>query len=238
VANLADWERYEGMQISIDQDLTVTEVFTLARFGEVSLSVGGRLRTPTNVVAPGAPAIELQDLNDRSRILLDDGNNQQNIDPTFYPQGGLSAANTLRVGDSLTGVTGVLDQRFGAYRVQPIDTSTITFDHTNPRPASPAEVGGNVKVASFNVLNYFNGDGAGGGFPTPRGATTTFEFTRQRDKIISAIEALNADVIGLMELENDSSAEFSAIEDLVAGLNDVAGAGTYAFIDTGIVGTD
>jgi predicted extracellular nuclease len=239
VAAIADWERHEGMSVAIDQELTVTEVFTLARFGEVSLSVGGRLANPTNVVDPGAPAQALQSLNDRSRILLDDGNNSQNIDPTFYPAGGLSASNTLRVGDTTPSLTGVLDFRFGVYRMQPSDPTQIGFVHSNPRPESPDAVGGNARVGAFNVLNYFNGDGAGGGFPTARGATTPAEFDRQRAKIISAITELDADVLGLMELENDDSdSEYGAIEDLVAGLNAVAGAGTYAYVDTGIVGTD
>jgi predicted extracellular nuclease len=239
VAAVSDWERVEGMLVGISQELTVTEVFTLARFGEVALSVGGRLDNPTNVVEPGGPALALQDLNNRSRILLDDGNNQQNIDPTFYPQGGLSASNTLRVGDSLPSLTGVGDQRFGAYRIQPVDASEIEFSHDNVRPTGPAEVGGSLRVSAFNVLNYFNGDGAGGGFPTARGATSPAEFTRQRDKIITAMLALDADVVGLMELENDDTdAELGAIEDLVAGLNAASAPGTYDFIDTGVVGTD
>ena len=242
VAAVSDLERHEGMSISIAQELTVTEVFTLARFGEAALSVGGRLETPTNAVAPGADAIALQDLNDRSRILLDDGNNQQNIDPTRYPQGGLSASNTLRVGDSTPSLTGVLEFRFGVYRVQPV--ADITFTHSNPRPLAPEPVGGNLQVAAFNVLNYFNGngsglDGAAGGFPTARGANNLLEFDRQRAKVISAMSALDADVIGLMELENDDTdAQFGAIEDLVAGLNTAAGSEKYDFIDTGVVGTD
>ncbi len=239
VPAVADLERYEGMSISLEQELTVTEVFTLARFGEVALAVDGRLFNPTNVVAPGAPAQAQQDLNDRSRILLDDGSNLQNSDPTFYPQGGLSAGNTLRVGDTTPSLTGVLDQRFSAYRVQPVDPADVQFVHSNPRSAGPAAVGGDVQVAAFNMLNYFNGDGAGAGFPTPRGAHDPDEFTRQRAKIVSAITELDADVVGLMELENDSTAtEYGAIEDLVDGLNGVAGAGTYDFVDTGIVGTD
>jgi predicted extracellular nuclease len=237
VAAVSDWERVEGMLTSIAQQLTVTEVFTLGRFGEVDLSVGGRLETPTNAVAPGAPALALQDLNNRSRIVLDDGNNQQNIDPTLYPQGGLSASNTLRVGDTLPSLTGVLGFGFSEYRVQPV--GPIAFTHANPRPPAPAPVGGEVRAAAFNVLNYFNGDGAGGGFPTERGANTPAEFARQRDKIIAAITTLDADVVGLMELENDDTdAELGAIEDLVAGLNAATAPGTYAFIDTGVVGTD
>ena len=135
VPEVTAWEQYEGMLVAIPETLTVTETFTLARFGEVALSVGGRLLQPTNVVAPGAPAAARQNLNDRSRILLDDGNGQQNIDPTRYPDGGLSAANTLRVGDTVEGLTGVLEERFGVYRIQPI--GSITFAHTNLRPQSP-----------------------------------------------------------------------------------------------------
>ncbi|HEX5823860.1 MAG TPA: ExeM/NucH family extracellular endonuclease, partial [Candidatus Limnocylindrales bacterium] len=235
VASLNDWEPVEGMRVNLSQTLTVTEVFNLGRFGEVSLSGTGRLSNPTNVVAPGGPSVALEDLNDRSRFILDDGDNLQNIDPTHYPQGGLSAANTLRVGDSLPGLTGIGDQRFGNYRLQPV--GPINFTHTNPRPPAPEAVGGNLRAASFNVLNFFNGDGLGGGFPTPRGANTAFELGRQLEKEVSAITTLNADVIGLMELENDALGH-SAIEDLVAALNAATTPGTYAFINTGVVGTD
>jgi uncharacterized protein len=235
ITNLSDWERYEGMLINIPQDLTVTDNFTLGRFGEVGLSVGGRLLNPTNVTTPGAAALAQQDLNDRSRILLDDADNQQNIDPTLYPGGGLSAANTLRLGYKVSGLAGVLEQRFGVYRVQPV--GPVSFSPDNPRTAAPGSVGGTLKVASLNVLNFFNGNGLGGGFPTSRGATTSAEFTRQRTKIISAITTINADIAGLIEIENDATPN-SAIEDLVSGLNAATAPGTYAFINTGVVGTD
>jgi hypothetical protein len=235
VAALADLERFEGMLVQTEQTLTVTETFTLGRFGEVSLSAGGRLSNPTAVMEPGAPAIALADLNDRSRIILDDGNGQQNRDPILYPEpAGLSATNTLRIGDTVEAQSFVLEQRFG-YRLQPV--GTVAFSHTNPRPAVPPSVGGDVRVASFNVLNYFNGDGLGGGFPTARGAETQFELDRQEAKIVTAIAALDGDVVGLMELENDAGPN-SAIADLVAALNAATTPGTYAYIDTGIVGTD
>ena len=238
-------ERYEGMLVDIDQELSVTETFTLGRFGEVVLSSGGRLITPTNVVAPGAPAIAMQAENDRNRIVLDDGDNRQNLDPTVYPTGGLSAFNTLRIGDTTDGGTFVLEQRFGTYRLQP--TATLpTFEPTNPRPEDPDGVGGTIKVASMNVLNYFTtldtnpGSGNGPDICGPsllecRGANTTFELDRQRAKILSALIGLDADVVGLMEIENN---DFEAVKDLVDGLNDVLGAGTYDFIDTGTIGTD
>ncbi|MCZ7569222.1 MAG: ExeM/NucH family extracellular endonuclease [Ardenticatenaceae bacterium] len=236
VATLSDWERYEGMLVSFPQELTVTENFSLGRFGSVDLSGAGRLANPTNVSTPGAAAIALQDLNNRNRIILDDANNQQNTDPTRYPAGGLSASNTLRTGYTVNNLTGVLDQRFGPYRVQPVGPITVNVA-SNPRSAAPGPVGGTVKVASFNVLNYFNGDGLSGGFPTSRGADSSFEFNHQRDKIISAMSTMNADIVGLMEIENDAPPN-SAIEDLVAGLNAAAGTEAYAFINTEIIGGD
>jgi predicted extracellular nuclease len=235
VASLDVLERTEGMLVQFSQTLTATEVFNLGRFGEISLSGAGRLYTGTAVAAPGPLALAVIDQNNRSRIVLDDGNNQQNIDPTRYPQGGLSALNTLRVGDTLPGLTGVMDYRFGGYRIQPV--GPISFNHTNPRTPAPAPVGGNLKVASFNVLNFFNGNGLGGGFPTARGANTQVELDRQKAKEVSALKAMNADIVGLMEIENDAPPN-SAIEELVAGLNQAMGAGTYSFIDTGVIGTD
>jgi predicted extracellular nuclease len=245
VGALADWEAFEGMLVEIPQDLTVTENFTLGRFGEVALSVNGRLKNPTMVATPGAAANARQDLNDRSRILLDDGDNRQNIDPTLYPAGGLSALNTLRSGDVVHGLTGVLEQRFGVYRVQPIIPLSpdvpVAFDHANPRPAAPPAVGGRLRVAAMNVLNYFTtldtGTPACGpaGTLDCRGANSAAELTRQRDKIVSAILGLDADVVGLMEVENNASA---AIQDLVDGLNAKKGPGTYAFVPTGTIGTD
>ena len=252
VSNIDDWERYEGMLINIPQELTATENFTLARFGEVALSVNGRLQNPTSITTPGAAAIAQQDLNNRSRILLDDGNGQQNIDPTIYPGGGLSANNTLRSGYTIEGLTGVLEQRFGDYRLQPV--GEVNFVVSNPRPVDPESISGRLRIAAMNVLNYFTtfdtipGSNNGPFICGPgmnlecRGANDDFEFGRQRDKIISAIvgtdsnhTGLNADVIGLMEMENNAA---TAIQNLVDGLNAATAPGTYAYINTGTIGTD
>jgi predicted extracellular nuclease len=232
-------ERYEGMRILLPQTLTLTENYNLGRYGEVWLSSGGRLMQPTNVVAPGAAANALQAANDLNRILLDDGLSIQNPDPVKYPSPGLTAYNTLRSGDSVTNLVGVVDYAAASYRVHA--TQAPGFVATNARSATPAYVGGSLKVASFNVLNYFNGDGQGGGFPTSRGASTHQEFQRQRDKIIAAISAMQADIIGLMEIENDGYGSTSAIADLVNGLNAAAPSGTgYAYINPGVaqIGTD
>ncbi|RME49208.1 MAG: ExeM/NucH family extracellular endonuclease [Caldilineae bacterium] len=237
-ADAAEPEQYEGMLVTFPQTLYVTENYDLGRYGQVTLSAGDRLMNPTNVVTPGTDANNLQAANDLNRITLDDASTVQNPDPIVYPPPGLSVTHTLRSGDSVTGLTGVIHYSFGLYRLQP--TVTPVFSSTNPRPATPPAVGGTLKVASFNVLNYFNGDGMGGGFPTSRGADTPEEFDRQRAKIINAIITMDADIIGLMEIENDGYTATSAIQDLVNGLNAVAGSGTYAFIDPGVpkIGTD
>ncbi|EDP99116.1 extracellular nuclease, putative [Shewanella benthica KT99] len=172
--------------------------------------------------------------------MLDDGLTSQNPDPVRYPAPGLSASNTVRVGDIITGLDAVMHYGFGQYRLMPMDT--VNFVADNARTSAPmlAE-GSNLILASFNVLNYFNGDGAGAGFPTPRGADTAAEFTRQRDKIIAAMVAINADVLGLMEIENDGFGSESAIADLVSGLNQAIGETRYAYVSAetaGGIGTD
>ncbi len=230
-------EQYEGMLVTFSQTLTVSETYSLGRYAELTLS-NGRLFVPTNITTPGAAAVAQETANQLNRIVLDDGSNKQNPDPILFPGGALSASNTLRSGYTVTGLTGALSYSFGVYRIE-VATSP-TFDATaNPRPSSP-NPGGTLHVAAANLLNYFNGDGMGGGYPTPRGAETLVEFNRQRGKTIPALLALNADIIGVMELENDGDGANSAAQDLLNGLNAATAPGTYAFIAdpaTG-VGTD
>ncbi len=239
VAAIAELERYEAMFVTFPQALSISEYFNYDRFGEMVLTVGRQFQ-PTAVFEPGSPeAAALADLNARSRITLDDGRSAQNPDPAIHPNGAtFDLTNLFRGGDLVQNATGVLDHSFSLYRIQP--TQGADFTSVNPRPAEPTDVGGGIQVASFNVLNYFNGDGQGGGFPTSRGALDPNEFTRQRDKIIDAIVRLDSEIVGVMEIENDGYGQFSAIQDLVNGLNDESGAGTWAFIDPGrpVIGTD
>lgn len=236
VAAVGDWEWVEGMEISITQTLYASGNFTQARFGEVDLSIGGPLDNPTNVVAPGAPANALQDLNNRSRIQLDDASGVQN--PLPLPPY-LGAGNTLRTGDTLPGITGNVNFSFGTYQIEP--TQGITFTRVNTRPGVPA-VGGSMKVAAYNVLNYFTTIDNAGPICGPlgnqgcRGADTASEFTLQRDKLVTAISELDAEVVGLMEIENHPGDVPTA--DLVAGLNAATAPGTYDYIATGAIGTD
>lgn len=240
VDDMMEWEAVEGMLLSFTDELYVTEHYNLGRYGELHLSVNDRLWQPTNLATPGAAANALQDLNNRSRIVLDDGLNVQNPASVIYPDPGLTYTNTLRAGAAVPNLVGVLDYRNSAYRIQPVDV--IEFTETDNRPETMDDVGGMIQVASFNVLNYFTTLDTGADICGPsqdmgcRGANTALEFERQRTKILNAILAMDVDVIGLIEIENHHNDD--AVLDLVAGLNAIAGAGTYAHIDTGVIGTD
>ncbi len=238
-------ETVEGMSVHLGQSLVIAEYFNYDRFGEMVLTTE-RAFTPTATYNPGtveAPVAAA--LNADSRITLDDGQTAQNPFFSRHPNGlEFTSTNYFRGGDTLTDVVGVLDYSFGNYKIQPTGPATYTVE--NPRPVAPASVGGNLTVATFNVLNYFStiddrdrpvrnicGPNADQGC---RGADNDAEFERQRTKIIAAIVAINADVVGLMEIENHATDE--ALIDLVDGLNGVMGAGTYARVDSGVPGDD
>jgi predicted extracellular nuclease len=251
----ATFEPIEGMVVSFSDTLAVSEYFQLARYGQLVLTADARPEQFTDANTPSVAgyAAFLDDLASR-RIILDDNNNDQNDpitapdanEPYPYPVGGLSTSNTFRGGDTITGLTGVLHWSFAgqsgtdAWRIRQIPGEDYDFSSANPRPADPPAVGGDVKVASFNVLNYFTTLDEPGAVCGPsslgcRGANSAAELARQRDKIVSAVAEIDADVVGLIEIENDADASAA---DLVAALNAQVGAGTYDYIATGAIGTD
>lgn len=202
-------EVLEGMLVSFN-GLTVNDTYNLARFGSVTLANGRRM-IPTQIATPGAAANAIAAQNALNALILDDGSNSQNPATIPYPAPGLTADNTLRTGDTASMNQGVLHYGFGAYRIYPI--SEVQFQTTNPRTAAPELTArGNLQVASFNVLNFFN-------TLNERGADTAEELQRQTAKIVAAISALDADIVGLMEIENDGYQAGSSISDLVNALN-------------------
>lgn len=225
-AQPATYESLEGMYVTMPQTLTILEYFDFDRFGEIVLGTD-RQYQPTATFDPGSPeAIALAAANAGNRITVDDGRSVQNPDPAIHPNGEeFTLENTFRGGDLVTDVTGVLDFAFSKWRIQP--TEGADYEAVNLRPDVP-EVGGNFTVASFNVLNYFT-------TLNSRGALTPEEFERQEAKIVAALAEIDADVFGLIEIENNGD---TAVGTLVQALNDVVGPDTYDFISTGVLGTD
>lgn len=225
LANATDLEKYEGMLVQFPQTMAVTELFELGRYGRVALSVGGRQFHPNNGNVTVTNAQNLL-----ARIVLDDNTTAQNPNP--IPALGTPAAPQVRrVGDTVQNLTGVLNYTLGNAGVGSYSLHAVSppnFVAANPRQAAPPPVTGSLKVASFNVLNYFTTLGS-------RGANTAAEFTRQQAKIVEAIAGLDADVLGLMEIENNNDV---ATQNLVAALNAKMGAGTYAAVNSGTFGTD
>jgi predicted extracellular nuclease len=245
----------EGMLVRFSQPLTVSQLEFLGSRGEISLS-SGRLEVPTNRYKPRtAEAIALAAANAQNQIVLDDG---IFVAPASVPY--LSGDGSLRAGDSVSDLTGVVD--FGAiggggasYKLQP--TVVPVFSHDNPRGDVPVLAAGNVKVSSANVLNFFttftNGSdvfgatgqgcalGANVSKSNCRGADSLAEFVRQRDKIVHELQSIDADVFGLMEIQNNGETTVGYLVDelnkSINTANNTPGAVTYAVVpkpaDTG-----
>lgn len=252
VADPAVFERHENMLVTIAGPLAVSQNFFLGRFGQLTVAAGTRLENPTNRFRPGPQARQLAAENARRSLLLDDGTSLQNPSPIPY----IGADNTVRAGDSIASLTGVLDYGLAtnstagiaSYRLQPTVAPAIV--RANARTLAPDAVGGNLKVASFNVLNFFTtftdgttADGQAGqgcrlgdevAAANCRGANNLAEFLRQRAKIVEAMAAIDADLLGLIEIQNNGAV---AVQNLVEALNARVGAGTYAVLPDPSTGT-
>jgi uncharacterized protein len=253
VVNANDLERYEGMRVRFPQPLVISEYFQYEQFGEMVLALPlpgeDRAFTPTHLEEPDSPEYHARlSANQRSRITLNDGLANSNPPTVRHPNGApFSLTNRFRGGDTVQNAVGVLGQRLAAYRIEP--TGPADYTAVNPRQASPDPVGGSIQVAAMNTLNFFITADYPTGHPNDnkcgplqnvecRGhdSDQPTEFTRQRDKLLAALSGLGAEVIGLNELENTPGVD--PVGDLVAGLNAREGAGTYGYIDTGVIGTD
>ncbi|MDG4768603.1 ExeM/NucH family extracellular endonuclease [Solwaraspora sp. WMMD406] len=232
-------ESVESMLVAPVGAYAVSEVYNTNRYGEVVLTAGDApAPIPTDLAVPGSSeALQIAADNQLMRILVDDGRTTNLASAGLAPPY-LSAAQPLRVGDSVeTFGASVLSYGFDEWRLQPAlpvsaDTPAAertTFKVTNPRTAAPEPVGGDVRVASFNVLNYFVHFGG-----DARGAADEAALAKQEAKIVSAITALDAHVVGLQEIEN--SVRFAptdpekALKRLVAALNAVDGADTWDYV--------
>ncbi|WP_328464788.1 ExeM/NucH family extracellular endonuclease [Actinoplanes sp. NBC_00393] len=226
-------ESAEGMLVAPVGAYSVSDVYNTNRYGEIILAAGDTpARIPTDVARPGTDAAnQVKAANKAGRILIDDARTTNlataNLAPPY-----LTKDDPVRVGDVVeTFGPSVLSFGFSEWRLQPVSPTAqlSTFKDSNPRTAAPDNVGGDIRVASFNVLNYFVHFGG-----EARGATDEAAKEKQEAKIVSAITALDADVIALMEIENSVRFEDNdpqlALKTLVGELNAVDGAGTWDYV--------
>ncbi|WP_425072298.1 ExeM/NucH family extracellular endonuclease [Sagittula sp. S175] len=260
-----EWEQYEGMRLSVTSGtsdaLTVTTNFNLDRYGQIAIAAGN-LTQATQLYDAQTQAAEIAAHNEgnaNASLLLDDLNGAQNPDSFAYLPGGAGdngngyldsgddfgdAGTTVRLGTEIAQpVEGVLTYAFSEWTLQVTDT--LVFNDTNPRETTPADVGGTLQVASYNVLNFFTtldeGSNATGpnGDLDPRGADNAGEFARQSAKIVEGIIGTGAEVLALQEIENNGTTAIGTLVDL---LNAEGTAASYAYVDptgTGdFIGTD
>ena len=208
LADNQSWEQFEGMLLAFTQPLLVSEVYNLGRYGEVLLSADGRLYHPNNG--------QTQTDNEARKLLLNDRSTVENPETVPY----LAADETLRLGDTVSNLKGILfNYGLGAYRLEPINP--VMFERTNPRPTAPEPLNGHLRVAAFNVLNYFTS-------LNERGADSPEEFERQEAKLVAALSALDADAIGLMEIENNGDGAVQALADKLSAASDTS----YSVVST------
>jgi predicted extracellular nuclease len=136
-------------------------------------------------------------------------------------------ATPLRNGDELHGLYGTLaDDRVlhvAGYELLP----------RNPRPALPPAVAGSLRIASFNLGNWFL---------DPGGRRAELPLAAQRVKLLAALTALDADALVLAEVANDPAG--GALAALREGLNAAQREGgrgpsaDYASFASGRLGSD
>ncbi|GAA2535316.1 multifunctional nuclease/2',3'-cyclic-nucleotide 2'-phosphodiesterase/5'-nucleotidase/3'-nucleotidase [Winogradskya humida] len=232
-------ESAESMLVAPSGAYAVSDVYNTNRYGEIVLAGGDKpAKVPTDVARPGTDAAaKVKADNKLDRILLDDGKTT-NLSTAGLAPPYLAKDDPLRVGDTVAAFGPVvLSYGFAEWRLQPatpVDATTpaaqrTTFADTNARTANPVDVGGDIRLASFNVLNYFVHFGG-----EARGATDAAALAKQQAKIVSAISALDADVVALMEIENsvrfDANDPQLALKTLVGALNAKDGAGSWDYV--------
>ncbi|BBT79301.1 nuclease [Aeromonas veronii] len=238
--------RYEGMRVRLDSssDLHLTRNFGFdykVYRNNVELSHKAPLLKPTQLhVASSPEAVALATKNGSNRLVVESDNKAPDGVLPWFP-GWDADQGYLRLGDQLTGLEGVIIYNKDAFRLVVPGDVTLTAGALQRSPEedrqdAPARLSGSdLRIGSFNVLNYFTSHSSIGGALNVlckdqtdadsakgcnRGAKSQPEFEKQRTKIVNAITAMDADLLGLMEMENNGFEDNSALHNLVTRLNE------------------
>lgn len=233
VKSLFELERLEGMRIKLipKPKLLVSDLYGagygLGNYGQFAVSSKLHFQ-PTELMSVEEIKLNPERLVAKVKdyLLIDDGSYERY--PSYIPfpnPSGFSTTNFLLVGDEVNALEGILHANGRHYIVIPDDRKMDSSFITPSKIKMPQADGkANLVIASMNVGNYFNGSPVSlnqrnHGFPTSRGANSYQGFKMQRQKIVVALKRIDADIIGLMELENDGYSDVSAIADLTQALN-------------------
>jgi predicted extracellular nuclease len=258
---------HQSELVQFDEPFTVTDNYDANFYGSFGLAYGeNTLRQPTEVADPhdSAAITAVEDANAAAFIMLDDGRSTNFNSNKSTALSYLTPENPVTVGSAVTfNQPFVLDYRYGSWQLEPTlpivgaGAEHVSFSDVRAQNAVPQEVGGDVTIATFNVLNYFpttaaefvesglgtcttyndrNGVpiGANSCNPDgPRGAATPESFDRQEAKIVNAISTSGASIVALEEIENSihyaKDRDF-AVSTLVDALNEAEGEGTWDYV--------
>jgi len=238
--------RHEGMRVRLDSssDLHLTRNYGFdykVYRNNVELAHKTPLIKPTQLhIANSADAVALATQNGSNRLVVESDYKAPDGVLPWFP-GWDADQGYLRIGDQLTGLEGVIVYNKDAFRLVVPSDVTLTAgallrSPEEDRQDAPARLAGSdLRIGSFNVLNYFTSHSSIGGALNilckdqadadnakgcNRGAKSQPEFEKQRTKIVNAITAMDADLLGLMEMENNGFEDNSALHNLVTRLNE------------------
>ena len=228
-------ERHESMHVLLDLDAKMqiarTFGFDFGSFrNNLVITNGGVNFHPNQHAAPGSQvSIDNRANNEANRITVETFAKASNGTVPWFPDfgddnGQGATDDYLRVGATISGLEGVITYSSSEFRLFTTNTITnadLSYQLIADRTPAPVIADGNLKIATMNVLNLFNSPFGGAKNPleTNRGAEDEDEFIVQRAKIVAAIAALDADVIGIMEVENNGFDDDSSIVQLVNLVN-------------------
>ncbi|TXR53300.1 ExeM/NucH family extracellular endonuclease [Reinekea thalattae] len=235
-------ERHEGMYVLLDEsaDMHITRTFGFdyaSYRNNMVLSKGGWNPHPNQHAVPGSSEAAAQSIaNAQNRLFVESMQEAEDGSVPWYPSfaedsdNDGSADEYLRIGAIANGMTGFIGYSYSEYRfyVEPeleLSQQHFLYPDGNDRIAQLDLKEGDLRIATFNVLNYFNSKVGGAVNPNQsaddnRGTENIDDFYLQTDKIVAALIAIDADIIGLMELENNGFSDDSAIATLVNALNE------------------
>ncbi|MBO0397164.1 ExeM/NucH family extracellular endonuclease [Aeromonas veronii] len=238
--------RHEGMRVRLDSssDLHLTRNYGFdykVYRNNVELAHKTPLIKPTQLhVASSADAVALATKNGSNRLVVESDYKASDGVLPWFPSWDADQGY-LRIGDQLNGLEGVIVYNKDAFRLVVPSDVTLTAgallrSPEEDRQDAPARLAGSdLRIGSFNVLNYFTSHSSIGGALNilckdqadadnakgcNRGAKSQPEFEKQRTKIVNAITAMDADLLGLMEMENNGFEDNSALHNLVTRLNE------------------
>lgn len=199
-----------GKEVIIKNPMYVVQTYYRVPEGPVELS-SKVLRVPTDVALPGSAEYrEVYEGNEQDRLRLEG---------TYIY---LNEDGTLRIGEHTERLRGILGYASGRYSITPTLRPVFTG---NQRSAFHNDIGEyNMKVVSLN-LEYYMASPQNWG--DSNGAENESQFRKQRSKILTALQMLDADVYALCEVEEGDV----SVKNLTDGLNQLSGTDKYSYVE-------